>query len=251
MAPSRTALALLVVGVVLLPGPGYAVLLEQVDGPERQSTAYVVTPIDASNDSLLTDRYADRISFRPERLTYGHVADDYRAPNRTRDVLERAVRSGTATTSDEAVAADLRRIGRDYAFLTIDYDEYYAFSLSETNKGDDSLRTSRANESDIAATVRHTLVVDYRDLSPEKRETVRKIRNATEAGHDYHPWSDEPVPERRIVRRNGTSYAIETNGHVDEFGPSGGVLLGFAGSAVGIACLFASGGVWVYGRMQD
>lgn len=250
MAPSRTALALLVAGLVLLPGPGYVALLEHVDGPERQSTAYVATPIDASNDSLLADRFADRISFQPERLTYGYVADDYRAPNRTRDVLERAVWNGTATTGDEAVAADLRRLDSDYAFLTLDYDEYHAFAVSETSASDTVLRTNPANASEIAAAVRHDLVVDYRDLSPEERETVRKIRNATTAEdrYDYRPWSDEPVPERPIVRRNGTTYAIETNGHVDEFGPSLRIILGFVSSAVGLVCLFASGGVWAYSR---
>lgn len=253
MAPNRPALALLVVGLLLLPGPLYADAAADATAPERHraSTGYTATPVDASNDSLLADRYAGGVTLRPQKLGYPHIADDYRAPNRTRRTLERALRDGTASTLDEAVAADLRTLARNYSLLSADYERYYAFAV--TGSGGDAsatVRTSRANDSEIAAVVRDELAASYRELSPAERATFRKIRNATEAAdaYDYRPWSDEPVPDARLVERNGTHYEVRAASVTDEFGPSGGVLLGFVGSLVGVGCLLAAGGSWLFGR---
>lgn len=248
MSPNRTALVLLAVGLVLLPGPTYAGLLADVGGDERHrsATGYVAEPIDAANDSALADRYADRVSFHPESLTYRHVADEHRAPNRTRETLERAVRNGTASATDGAVRSDLRRITADHSFLTLDYESYHAFSVSG-----ERVRTETANAADVAATVRDELMVDYRDLPPAERETFRKVRNATasEGAYDYRPWSDEALPDEPVVERNGTHYAVSGASVTDDFGTPG-LLAGFAATVVGAGLVVGSAGLWLYGRLR-
>lgn len=251
--PSRsTALALLVVGLVLLPGPLYASALDRLGGPERHRvpSGYVATPIDASNDSVLAERYVDRLAYRPQTLSYGYHADDYRAPNRTRRVLERALRASPARSADDAVRSDLRKIERNHSFLTLDYDDYYRLSVT-TDDGSATVRANRSTDAEIAGVVRDRLVIEYGDLSPAERRTFRKIRNATESAeeYDYRPWSDEPLPDRPIVRKNGTHYAVSSASVSDDFGPSTGVFLGFLGSLVGVGCLLASGFVALHVRL--
>lgn len=253
--PSRsTLLALLVVGLLLLPGPMYAVAIDRLDGPERHRvpSGYVATPINASNDSALAERYANHLAYRPRTLSASYNADDYRAPNRTRRLLERAVQDGSATTDDDATRSDLARLERNYSLLTLDYDEYYAFSVAASD-GTATVRANRSTDAEIAGVVRDELVVAFRDLSPAERRTVRKIRNATESEetYDYRPWSDEPVPDRPIVRKNGTHYAISSATVTDDFGPSTGVLFGFLGSLVGVACLVGAGLVALYARVRN
>lgn len=253
--PSRsTALALLVVGLLLLPGPMYAVAFDRFDGTERHRvpSGYVAEPINASDDAVLGERYANHLALRPRTLSARYSADDYRAPNRTRRLLERAVRNGSAATSDDAIRSDLARLERNYSLLTLEYDEYYAFS-AVTSDGTATVRANRSTDAEIADVVRDELVVSFRDLSPAERRTVRKIRNATEseAAYDYRPWSDEPVPDRPIVRMNGTHYAIEKATVTDEFGPSTGILFGFLGSLVGAGCLVGAGLVALYARVSN
>lgn len=254
MSSKRVALALFVLGLVLLPGPAYAIGLDRLDGPDRYRSpaGYVAMPIDVQNDSLVADRYANHVTFRTQGLEYRHIADEYRAPNETRQVLDRAIRNGTATTSNRAVHDDVRQLWQEYTFFTISYDGYYAYSVS-SSEGATTIKTSRANDSEIAVAVREELVVEYENLSDAERETFRKIRDATESEkqYDYRPWSDEPVPDRPIVERDGTYYAIEVASQTDDFHFPSGFFLGFVASGLGILALLASGGVWLYGRYRD
>lgn len=249
MSLRRASLVLLVIGLVLLPGPKYAIGLDRMDGPDRHrvSNGYVAEPIDVSNDSVLAEEYAQRVSFRTSNMQLPYVAEEYRAPNRTRDVLERAIREGTATTSDEAVAADLRRLERKHTFLTADSQTYYAYTVESTADAT-TIETTRANGSVIAAAVREELVVSYDDLPEDERATFRKIRDATQDDdrYDYRPWSDEPVPEEPIVEREGTHYAVEVTSQTDDFNVPDGLFLGFAASAVGFVCVLLSVGVGLY-----
>ncbi|RDI72681.1 hypothetical protein [Halopelagius longus] len=250
MSSKRTVRVLLLVGLLLLPGPVYAIEAERLDGPERHRVAngYTATPIDAENDSRLADQYAVRLAFNPEDVEYRHVASGLRAPNRTRSTLERAIRNGSATVDSLAVRSDVRRLRRNYTFLTESYDAYYAYSLSSG-----TVATTRANDSEIAAAVRDELVVEYETLSAAERATFRKVRNATvsEDAYDYRPWQDEPMPSAAIVERNGTHYAVETASHTDDFDFPDGLLLGVVASAVGVVCLLTSGGIWLSGLWRD
>lgn len=254
MSPNHWALAFLLAGLILLPGPAYAIGVDQFDGPDRgrSSAGYAATPINASNDSLLAHKYDGRISFQTEDLTYQHIARNYRAPNETQRVLERAIRNCTATTSSQAVHADLRQLAGNYTFLTISHDAYYSYSIS-TTADTTTVRTNSANDSTIARAVRDELVVTYGQLPTAQQATFDEIRNATEASdqYEYRPWSDEPVPDKPLVERDGTHYAVEVVSHTDAINVPDGLFLGIIASAVGLVSLLASGGVWLYGRLRN
>lgn len=142
-------------------------------------------------------------------------------------------------------------MGETATVLTGSYDAYDTYSVSSTEDGV-TVETSRANESTVAAVVRDELVVDYAELSADEQETFRKIRNATESeeAYDYRPWSDEPAPDRAIVERGGTHYAIEVASQTDDFNFPPGLVAGVVASALGILSLLASGGLWLYGRWR-
>ncbi|MFC7135727.1 hypothetical protein [Halobaculum litoreum] len=249
MPSDRTALVVVLVGLLLLPGPAYAFALDAADGPERHRspTGYAATEIAVGNDSVLAERYASSLTFRPESFRYRHVRNDFRAPNRTRETLETAMATGSATVDSDAVAADVRQLRRNYTFLSAEYDTYHTFALA-----DGEVTTTVANESDVAAAVRAELVVSYDDLPPAERRTFRKIRNATEseAAYDYRPWNDEPVPEEPIVERDGTHYAVEVVSHTDDFSFPDGLFLGLVGSGVGVVAVLAGVGTLGYNRWR-
>ena len=254
MSPNRIALALLLIGLVLLPGPAYAVGLDRLDGPDRYriSSGYQATPIDVSNDSALAEEYRYGLAFQPADMQLRYIAEDYQAPNRTRRVLERAIRNGAATTEDQAVQADLQQLQRTHPLLTLSYERYYEYSVSST--GDTTtIETARASDSRIAALVRSNRIVSYENLTEAEQQTFRKIRNATDDPdqYDYRPWSDEPLPERPIVERNGTYYAIENTSETDDFDFPAGFLLGFVASGLGLIALLVSGGLHLYARSKD
>jgi hypothetical protein len=247
----RVALACFLVGLLLLPGPAYAMVVDWADGPDRtrSPSGYQATEIDVSNDSLVAERYTSAVTFYAPTLTYRHAAD-YRARNETSDVLVRAIRTGNATTDDPAVVADVRSIQRNYSFVTVEYDTVASLELSADDEAT-RVRATPVGDAEIAAAVREELVVSDDSLSPAERRTFEKIRNATvsEAADDYRPWSDEPVPPT-IVRRGDTYYAVEQVSSTDEFG-SPGLFVGLAASAVGIVLLVVGSLVGIVGLVLD
>lgn len=250
MPSDRTAVVVVLVGLLLVPGPAYAFALDDLGGEERyrSSAGYSATEIDVSNDAALADRYATDLTFRPPNLEYRHVREAYRAPNGTREVLETGMADGAASVESDAVAADLRRLERNYTFLTTEYDTYHTFTLA-----DGELATTAANDSEIATAVREQLIANHTDLSPAERRTFRKIRDATvsEEAYDYRPWSDEPVPDAPIVERDGTYYAVEVTSQTDDFDFPDGLLLGLVAAAVGVVAVLGGTGTLVYNRLRS
>lgn len=254
MSPQRIALALALVGVILLPGPAYAFALDGLDDSDRHrsSTGYRAEPVDASNDSLLVERYQRDVTFYAEGLTYRHRADEYRAPNETLDVLRTAVASGNATTTSDDVRADLRRVDRAEPFVTLEYDGVYDLRLSTAGETT-TVRAVEATDAEIAAAVREELVVDYESLSAGERRTFEKIRNATTSddAHDYRPWSDEPMFETPVVvDRDGEQYAVAVASETDDFDLPDGLFVGITASVVGIASLAGAAVVTLYARLR-
>ncbi|SFL38991.1 hypothetical protein SAMN04487950_3595 [Halogranum rubrum] len=251
----RTALALLVVGVLLTPSVGYVFALDDVTGPDRyrSSSGYVATPVDASNDTFLADRYASRVTFRADSLRYRHVATDYDAPNATRRVLADAVDTGRATTRNDSVRADLAAIDDEYPFVTNDSTRDGVYDLRLSTEAETTVvRTTRANDSVIADVVRRDLSVSYESLPPAEQATFDAIRNATEHGEfGYRLWSDEPVPDAPLVEKQGTTYAVWVNLHVDDFNFPDGLLFGLVASALGVVSLVAAGLVAVVGYVRS
>lgn len=252
MPRKNAALILLLVGLVLLPGPAYAIGLERLDAPDRSRspTGYVARPIDGANDTALTERYGDHVSLQVEDLRFSHVADDFRAPNRTRDVLEAVTANETVHIDDAAVQSDLGQVSREYPFVTREYETYYRLRLSERD-GATRVEAVPATDAEVAAVVRDRLVTDYAELSPAQRRTFEAIRNATtsDESYAYRPWSDEPLPPTPVVRRDGTYYAVRGVMHVDDFSLPDGFVAGFVASGVGALCLLAAVALAVYRRV--
>lgn len=246
MALRRVALGLALLGVVLVPGPAYALAFDRLDGPERtrSSAGYSATPVDVENGSYLTDRWRGSVTFYAESLSRPY-SDEFRAPNATYEVVRTAVAQGNATTTDPGVRADLREIESTHPFVTLEYEGVYDLRLA-TDGGTTVVRAEEANDSEIAAAVREELVVEYESLSPGERRTFRKIRNATTAEDEYayRPWSDEPMFETpAIVEKDGEHYAVAVVSHTDDFGFPAGLFVGLAGSVVGVVSLLAAAAV--------
>lgn len=254
MPANRTALALLVVGLVLLPGVGYTYVLDGTDHsePYRMSAGYIATQVNISNATHIAPRYGHELSFESDRLQYRHLANDYRAPNQTRRVLETALANGTATTRSQTVQSDLRAIERNYSFLSRSGEEFYTYSLT-TAERTMTVSTTLANDSQVAAAIRGELVANYSSLSATERKTFLKIRNATKAEdeYDYRPWSNESVPEAPIVAYNGSYYAVQDASHTDDFALPDGFLLGLLASGIGLVCIVAATGIWLSNYWRD
>lgn len=240
--PSRRAvLAVGVVGLLLLPGPVYATVAEEVTGPDRtrSPSGYTANPIDTTDDERLAERYGPELTVRLERLSEP-VATKYDAPNATRRLVERAIENGTANTTDDRVASDLRRLDRVGGFVA---SETTTYRLGVAASDERTTLTARpANESVVAQAVREQLIVEFGSLSADERATFLKIRNATrdESRFDYRPYTDEPVPADRIVRHEGTAYAVERASVSDD----ANLLLpvvGFGLSALGAVCVVGAG----------
>ena len=233
----------MIAGVLLLPGPVYATVVEGVTEPDRTrgSVGYTATEIDLSNDTRVADRYGPRVAVRLSAFDFPHVAREYAAPNATQRLVARAIRAGNATTTSDAVERDLRRLTEDDSLVTREFEEYYLLTV-ETTDGTTTVETRAVNDSAVARRVRAAATVSYGSLSPPEQATFRKIRRATanESQLDYRPWTDEPLPPKPIVVRNGTAYAVEQVSVSDDFDflP---VIVGSGLSVIGGLLVFASG----------
>ena len=251
----RTALALLVLGLLLTPGVWYVFTADDLTGPDRyrSSSGYTATPVDVSNDSQLADRYDSRLTVRADSLRYRHVADEYAAPNETRRVLAETIETGRATVRDDSVRSDLVAIDDEYPFVTNESTRDGVYALELSTEADDTtvVRATRANDSAVADVVRRDLVVSYESLPPAEQATFDAVRNATVHDESYRPWSDEPVPDEPLVEKGGTTYAVETTVHVDDFDFPDGLLLGLVASGLGVLSLVAAALVAIVGYVRS
>lgn len=249
MSPDRkrTALAFLLVGLVLLPGPAYAYGFTELTDPDRSRTSvgYVATPVDVGNDTAVADRFATEVSVQPGDLLHEGARTDYETPNATHDRLVRAIEEGSVVVENDSVRRDLRSLDREAPLLTREFDAYYGFELDGS-----VLRADRANESVIAAAVRDQLVVAAADLPRDERETFQKVRNATRHDEAYHPSHDEPVPDDRIVTSDGQAYHVHGTFPFDA-GLIAGVGLGAIASVLGTLSLFVCLAVVLEGFLVD
>ena len=244
MDHKRAALLLAVAGLLFLPGVGYVSALDSLDEPEphRSSASYGAAPVDVDNDTVMAERYRSAVTFYAPRLQYRHVADEFAARNETRDVLLRAMETGRATTTDEAVRADLQSLQRNYSFVTEEYDAVYRLSLARD--GERTVVTATpANRSAVADAAREAVVVEYESLSPGEQATFEKVLNASQSedAYGYRPWSNESMPHPPVVVEKGdTHYAVRTVAHVDDFDFPDGLLLGVVASGLGVVLLVAA-----------
>lgn len=254
MRTKRIGLTFFILGLVLAPGPIYAIALEAVDSPEqtRSPTGYVATDLNVSNEALLAEKYANTISFDISDLRYPHVRDGFAAPNRTRALLREAIRNGSSETTASTVESDLHRIQQNSVFITIDKETYYETTVTPTEAGV-LIETRRVNETELAESILANQVVRYDSLSPTRQSTFDKIRNVTTSPENsaYRPWSTERVPDpSTIVYKDGHYYEIVARVHVDDFGLPDGLLIGIGSSIVGIASLLLAGGFFIREKLE-
>lgn len=240
--PSRPVLALFVVGLLLLPGPVYAGVVDSLDR-DRVATGYGAERVDLDDPDTRARLAAE---FDHEVTVYPvHVADApsnrYHAPNRTAEVLRRAYAGRTVRVTDEAVRADITLLAQRAEFVALDADNGPRRLVVDHR--DDALlvETRAANASERFAAVRESAVVHYDALPPAEQTTVEKVLNAS-VGEDrgyYRPYRDEPHPFPAVVEKDGEHYLVRSVITVDDFGPDG-LFLGLAGSGVGFVCLLGA-----------
>lgn len=251
--PSRPVVALLVVGLLLLPGPVYAAAIDSFT-PERAPTGYGAERVDLDDPETrerLTERFAEDVTVNLDHVAEPYAADEYRAQNRTVRVLRRAYRENESVrVTDDAVRADVAALARNASFLRPDFDHEPRRLV--VDRPDDALMvgTREATASDVFTAVREAAVVRYDALPPAERATTRKVLNASvgeERGY-YRPYRDEPHPFPAVVERDGEHYLVRPVVHVDDFGPDG-LFVGLVGSGVGLVCLLGAGAATLVGRV--
>jgi len=250
----RLALLLVVVGGLCLPAPWYLGWAAQATGPPQQtSQIYAAEPIDLGNASdreRFVDRHADGITLSHARLTARYGGDDYRAPNATGEVVAAAMANGSASTSNEAVRADLRSIGAAYEFVRRYEDDEAAYYRVTVADDGGSVRADPVSVG-VVANATAERAPRYGGLSAGERETVDAVLESDgDAGH--RPQVDAPYAERlpTAIRKDGALYSVYVRGHVDDFGPGfGGFVVGLGVAGLGLVLVVAGAGVFLYQRV--
>jgi hypothetical protein len=242
--PSRPAVALVAVGLLLLPGPVYAGFVDSLP-PDRGPDGYGAERVDLDNPDTRT-RLAETFG-REVTVLLSHVTDSppdrYRAPNRTGAVLERAYRGGgPVRITDDAVRRDVASIAANASFVRPDGD-HDPRRLVLDRSGDALLVTTRETDaSAVFRAVRDEVVVDYASLPPAERVTVDRVLNTTGSERAYYrPYENEPHPPfPAIVEKGGEHYLVRSTVVVDDFGPDG-LFAGLLATGLGLVSLLAGG----------
>ena len=256
MHPRRVALALAVVGLLLVPAPVYlSAAGTALAPPPKSPTVYGAAPVDLGTPdgrATVLDHHATRTTLSLHRVSERYSAGEYRAPNRTRRVLRTAVREGNATASDPAVRADLRAVARNDTFLTEAYRAGESYARFRVRDGGRAVTARNVTDARVANVTAERHAVAYDDLSPAERRTVDRILESEE-GWGSRPRADDPFADRlpALVRVDGTLYSLHGVAHVDDLGPGfTGFVYGVYAAGAGLLILVLAGALWVVGRRR-
>jgi hypothetical protein len=253
----RAALALLVVGVLLLPAPLYLPAAAEATAPPPKSPqVYAAEPVDLNNGSdreRLVDRHWTSVAFSAHQVSQRYSHDEYRAPNESRAALREAMRTGSATVDSAGAKADLRELGGQYRFLTdryTDIEGYYRFDVRENGSVVEAENVSRERVADaIAQQAPH-----YENLSAGEQHTLdRLLDNSTDENWGYRTRVDEPFADRLPTAfwKGDTLYSVSVTGHVDDFGPGfAAFFAGLAVAALGFVLVLLGGGYLLVRRSR-
>lgn len=250
--PSRGAVVLAAVGLVLLPAPVYAGAVD-IASTDRVATGYSADRVDI-DDADTRDRLVEAFGHEVTVYPY-HVADAptnrYNAPNRTATVLRRAYRRDAVRVTDEAVRADVALIAAEVGFVALDADHGPRRLVVERSGDAVVVSTRTASTAAVFDAVRSEAVVHYDELPAAERTTVDRVLNAstTDDGY-YRPVRDEPHPFPAVVEKGDDNYFVRSTIVVDDY-DAGGRILGMLGSGVGVVSLLASGVVALFDRRDD
>lgn len=253
----RAALALLVVGLLLLPAPIYlSAAANAAAPPPKSSQVYAAEPVDLNNASdrrTLVSRHWPTVAFSAHQVSQTYSHGEYRAPNESRAALREAMRNGSARVERAGAKADLREIASEYRFVTDAYtgvEGYYRLRVSENGSVVEADPVSRERIADaIAAQAPH-----YENLSAGAQKTLDRLLNHSR-GDDwgYRPRVDRPFADRLPTPfwKGDTLYSVHVVAHVDDFGPGfTWFFYGLFAAAVGLVLVVASGGYLLYRRSQ-
>lgn len=247
----KAAVALLVVGLVLLPAPLYlGWAAEATSPPPQTSQIYAAEPLDPENESdreTIVDRYWTDVAFSAHQVSERYSAGEYRSPNASREALRTAMRNGSATVDDPGARADLRDVAAEYDYVTDTYTDIEGFYRLSVEENGSAVRTERVSDDHIA-NVTAEQAPRYSNLSPGEQRTVDRVLDNSTGEHNssmdwgYRPRVNEPFVDRMptLVWKDDTLYSIFVYGHVDDFGPGfGGFVVGLAVGAVGLVLVLA------------
>jgi hypothetical protein len=254
MRPRRAALLLVLIGVLALPAPLYFGWAAQAASPPPKSPqVYAATPVepaDAEDRQQIVYTYGHDVALSLHQVSAAYSAGEYRAPDRTRAVLETAMKTGTGNTTDPDVQADLRAIHDDHRYVHGTEErrgEYYRIRLGPAAE---RVTLERVSLGRVANVTLEAVTVEYASLTDGERRTVDRILDRSDGeSMGYRPRVDEPFADQlpALVARNGTLYSIDVAGHVDNFGPGfGAALLGLAATGVGVLLILVGLGIFGY-----
>jgi len=254
MRPRRAALLLVLIGVLALPAPCYFGWAAQAASPPPKSPqVYAATPVDpadADDRQQIVYTYGHEVALSLHQVSAAYSAGKYRAPDRTRAVLETAMETGTGNATDPDVEADLRAIHDDYRYVHGTEErrgEYYRIGLGPAA---DRVTLEPVSLVRVANVTLEAVTVRYASLTDDERRTVDRILDRSSGDSmGYRPRADEPFEDQlpAVVVRNGTLYSIDVAGHVDDFGPGfGAALLGLVVTGVGVLLILVGLGIFGY-----
>lgn len=261
---TRIAVALLAVSLLLFASPLYAGALLP-DEPGRSSRILGARELGESFEGDPRNETEDLVdTFEAEHvLDLGQYAalsargsTDHLPCNRDVDgtvaVMREATADGAASTTDDEVAADLQCMAGRYDYYWPPDDQrtgVRTFAVA-TDGSRTRVETRPANTSAVAAAIRERELVRYGELNASGQRTVDRIldNSSEETYGGYRPRADDPILDRTpvLVRKDGTTYVVETVGHVDDFNFAP-LLLYLALEALAIVFLLGAVVVAAYG----
>lgn len=249
----KAALALLVVGLLLLPAPFYLGWAAQATAPPpRTSQVYAAERIDLTNESdrqTVVGRHWTEVAFSVHQLSEPYSAGEYRSPNVSRAALRTAMQNGSATVDDPGAKADLREVAAANSYVTDAYsnrEQYYRLRVEQNGS---VVRTEPVSNARIA-NMTTAQAPRHENLSSGEQRTVDQLLTNASADWGHRPRVDEPFVDRlpTLVWKDGTLYSIYVTGHVDDVGPGfTGFVYGMVAAAVGLVLVLAS--LVLYGIM--
>lgn len=243
--PSRVATTLLVVGLLLIPGPVYAAAVDSMT-PDRVPQGYSAEPVDLDDPETreqLAETFDDDVT-----LSLYHLTDSPASSDRTAAVLREAYRGGELRVTDEAVRAEIQALARNYTFLRSDADHDPRLLVLDPSADALVVTTRHVSFSEVFREVRGDAVVEYESLSPAERATIDRILNTSGSDAYYRPYENDPHPDFPVVvEKGGAHYLVQSTIVVDDFSPDG-FYLGVLGTGGGVVALLAGGLLTVLDR---
>jgi hypothetical protein len=249
----KTAVALLVVGLLLLPAPLYLGWAGQATAPPPKSPqVYAAEPVDMDDPTdrnELVEEHWTTVAFSAHQASERYSTGEFRSPNATRGALREAMGNGSASVADDGARADLREIAASSQFVTDAYSDIEGYYRLELRENGSVVAAEQVSEERIVEVIADTSP-HYENLTAGEQRTLDRLLDTTaDESAGYRPRVDEPFVDRLPTPfwKGDTLYHVYVRGHVDDFGPGfGWFVRGLVVAAVGLLLVVGSGGYLLY-----